>query len=236
MSKQPSPYSDGPSEYEPTYDPLDLDAELQNVARAHAAQAKFCESEISSAARVERERGKNKRMRDMLDHASPAPRMLRIEDGDGYTLASNLTDKDTNPKDAIGSNKLPLSVVPSSLVIYACLGHLEGALKYGKFNWRIAGVRASIYLDALKRHIANYENGEDSDPLTGVPHLSNALACIGILLDSKVCGKLNDDRAPKAPIGDLIRSLEAEVVRLKTLFKDHHPHQYTIADTPKEPS
>lgn len=149
---------------------------------------------------------------------------------DGHTPKDNVVDKDTNPKDVIGSNKLPLSIVPSTLTISASLGFLEGALKYGRFNWRIAGVRASIYLDALKRHIADYENGEDNDPHTGIPHLSNAAACIGILVDAKVCGKLNDDRAPRAPIGELIRSLEAEVVRLKLLFKDHHPHQYTIAD------
>lgn len=149
---------------------------------------------------------------------------------DGHTPKDNTADKDTNPKDVIGSNKLPLSIVPSTLVVFASLGFLEGALKYGRFNWRIAGVRSSIYLDALKRHIAAYENGEDNDPNTGVPHLSNAHACIGIIQDAKVCGKLTDDRAPRAPVGELIRSLEAEVVRLKTLFKEHHPHQYTIDD------
>lgn len=182
----------------------------------------------------------SQRLRDLLERTPCAPvpncgsSSLADLIHDGHTPASNLADKDTNPKDAIGSNKLPLSIVPSTLVIYASLGYLEGALKYGKFNWRIAGVRSSIYLDALKRHIADYENGEDCDPNTLVPHLSNALACLGILLDAKVCGKLNDDRAPRAPIGNLIRSLEAEVVRLKLLFKDHHPYQYTIDDSPKE--
>ncbi len=134
----------------------------------------------------------------------------------------------------IAANKLPLSLVPDTMVIYATLGFLEGALKYGRYNWRVAGVRSSIYLDALKRHIADYENGEECDPKTGVPHLANALACIGIIVDAKECGKLTDDRPPVAPVGDLIRKLEQEVVRLKELFKDHRPHQYTIADSPKE--
>ena len=49
--------------------------------------------------------------------------------------------KASNPKDAIGSRKLMLHVVPSTVDIYAALGFTEGALKYGKFNWRVAGVR-----------------------------------------------------------------------------------------------
>lgn len=141
-----------------------------------------------------------------------------------------LETKDTNPKDCIAGNKLPLSVVPSTMVIFASLAFFEGQCKYGRFNWRIAGVRTSIYLDALKRHIAKYENGEWADPVTKVPHLSNALACIAIILDAMVCGKLTDDRPPVAPVGDLIENLAQNVIGLKELFKDHHPHQFTIAD------
>lgn len=165
---------------------------------------------------------------------SPFNRSIDVR-ADGHTPKSNIIDKDTNPKDVIAANKLPLSLVPDTMVIYASLAFLEGALKYGRYNWRVAGVRSSIYLDALKRHIADYENGEECDPKTRVHHLANALACIGIIIDAKECGKLNDDRPPRANVGDLIRSLEAKVVELKVLFKDHNPHQYTIADSPVSP-
>ena len=139
--------------------------------------------------------------------------------------------KMTNPKDIIGSTKLHLSLVPDTLLIEAAAAFTEGATKYGRFNWRIAGVRASIYIDALERHMAKYKNGEDYDPATRIKHLGSVLACAGILLDARLCGKLTDDRAPRAPIGKLIEENEAVAAHVKALFKDKTPHQYTIADS-----
>lgn len=142
-----------------------------------------------------------------------------------------MNTKDTNPKDAIAGKKLPLSIVPSTLEVFATLAFLEGALKYGKFNWRIAGVKFSVYIDALKRHTKKLEDGEWADKKTGVPHLASILACAGIPLDAYVCGKLKDDRAPAAPTSDLIDRLDAAVAHLKEVFKDHNPHQFTIEDS-----
>lgn len=139
--------------------------------------------------------------------------------------------KQTNPKDAVGATKLSMHLVPDTLIAFAALAFTEGALKYGKFNWRVAGVRASIYLDALERHMAKYRNGEWDDPVTRVPHLANALACIGILLDAHVNAMLTDDRPPAAPaVGELIDKMPASIAHLKELFKEHSPHQHTIAD------
>lgn len=138
--------------------------------------------------------------------------------------------KMTNPKDVIGSRKLHLSLVPDTLIVEAATAYVEGASKYGRFNWRIAGVRASIYIDALERHMAKYKNGEDYDPATRVKHLASVLACAGILLDAELCGKLTDDRPPRAPIGRLIEQNEEISTYVKELFKDKTPYQYTIAD------
>ncbi len=138
-----------------------------------------------------------------------------------------------NPKDTIGSDKLPLGLVPSTAIAYEALAFLEGAEKYGRYNWRVAGVRASIYHDALMRHVEKWWNGEWADPVTGIPHLASARACLAIILDADECGKLTDDRPPVAPITPLIDRLSADVKRLKELFKEHHPHQYTIADSSK---
>lgn len=142
-----------------------------------------------------------------------------------------MTDrKDTNPKDAIATNKLGLHLVPSSLIAAAAVAFTEGALKYGKFNWRVSGVRASVYLDALMRHVFSWANGEECDPITGISHLSSALACIGIIVDAKLCGKLIDDRPPAAPFGDHARETEKHVGKLRELFKSFSPHQHTIMD------
>lgn len=139
--------------------------------------------------------------------------------------------KATNPKDAIGSTKLPLHLVPASLKVFAALAFTEGAAKYGAFNWRVAGVRASIYKSALERHLEKWWNGEDVDPATGVHHLASVLACAGIILDADLVGKLTDDRPPAAPVSAAIDAMEADVKRLLALHADKNPHHYTITDT-----
>lgn len=137
------------------------------------------------------------------------------------------TTKPSNPKDLIGSTKLPLSLVPGTSKAYQALGHLEGMLKYGLVNWRECGVRASIYMDALERHYEKFKNGEWEDPQTLVPHLGSMLACIGIIVDAYECGKLVDDRPKQAPVGPMIDRMEANVRHLHEMFKDKAPHHYT---------
>lgn len=135
--------------------------------------------------------------------------------------------KDTNPKDAIGSAKLSLSVVPDSLGLYAALAFTEGNGKYGAYNYRVAGVRASIYHDAAKRHLAKWWNGEECDPVTLVPHLASVIACMGIILDADLVGKLTDDRPPAADIAGLIERHEQIVKHLKVLHAECKPKHYT---------
>lgn len=141
-----------------------------------------------------------------------------------------------NPKDAIGQTKLPMDLVPESAIAELTTAFLEGAQKYGRFNWRAKGVRASIYVAAAKRHLAKWYNGQDEDEKTTVNHLASVMACCAIILDAQVCGKLNDDRPPRAPVSEHIDKLSKKVSRLAELFKDEHPHQYTIADSEPEPN
>ncbi len=110
--------------------------------------------------------------------------------------------KSTNPKDRIATDKLPLDLVPDTISAFAALAFAEGAAKYGAYNWRVAGVRASIYRAALDRHLKSWWNGENEDPFTGVPHLASIIACAGILLDAEIAGKLTDDRPPVVPLGE----------------------------------
>lgn len=134
-----------------------------------------------------------------------------------------------NPKDAIGSTKLPLSLVPQTAIATASLAHLNGALKYGKWNWRKTAVRASVYLDAARRHLARWEDGEQFDE-DGVPHLGAALACINILVDAAACGSLIDDRPPTGKVSAFFEQLSGQVLKLFDLHKDRRPRHYSIAD------
>jgi hypothetical protein len=141
----------------------------------------------------------------------------------------------TNPKDAIGSSKLPLHLVPDSVELYAALAFAEGALKYGAYNWRAAGVRSSIYYAAMKRHQKKWWNGEWADPKTKVPHLASIIACAGIIIDAHEQGMLNDDRPPVANTEKTIADAEAVLANLFVLFKEHNPKHWTIQDQlPKE--
>lgn len=149
-----------------------------------------------------------------------------------YETALGISPKETNPKDLIGSKKLGTTVVPDVVKFYCALGNLEGLLKYGANNWSHAGVRCSVYLDALDRHIAKFKAGEWADPKTRVPHLASALACIGIILDANMREKIVDDRPPANPA--LIRWLdraEENVRHLQELFADCNPEHYTMAST-----
>lgn len=145
-------------------------------------------------------------------------------------MTETLEPKDTNPKDAIGATKLPMHLVPSSVMTYASLAFLEGALKYGKYNWRVAGVRASIYIDAMHRHLHKFQNGEWFDPETSVPHLASVIACAGILLDAAECGKLTDDRPPAVDYAYAIDSMIGTIAALKMAHSDKNPHHHTIKD------
>lgn len=144
--------------------------------------------------------------------------------------------KATNPKDEIGSAKAPLDLVPVAGNYYSAEAMLEGALKYGKFNWRIAGVRATIYYSALLSHINKWFQGQDRDPVTLVHELGSARACLDILIDALECGVLTDDRPPSMPPGALEKLRRSPVVPklLEAYPKDREgaPHQYTIQDGP----
>lgn len=140
-------------------------------------------------------------------------------------------EKDTNPKSAFGSAKMNLHLWPMSATVLGSLGLLEGALKYGRCNWREKGAAASIYYDALLRHMALWFEGEDQDPKTGVPHLGNALACLAILVDSIAAGTFVDDRQFPGNFSNYLELNTPTVNELKELFKDRDPQHYTI-ETP----
>jgi Domain of unknown function (DUF5664) len=144
----------------------------------------------------------------------------------------NSTVKETNPKDAVGSDKLPMHLWPSSATAYGTIGLLNGMLKYGRSNWREAGIRPSIYVDACKRHLDDWFEGQECDPEDGVHNLSAALACLAILVDAIETGNMNDDRNFNGGSWRAARAkMEPEVKRLKELHsKRKEPKHYTIKD------
>lgn len=126
--------------------------------------------------------------------------------------------KATNPKDGVATTRLDLTLFPSTALAFGALAMTEGDCKYGGYNYRVAGVQASVYVAALGRHIAKYYNGEWADIDTKVPHLASALACVAVLIDAHVNDLINDDRPPQSNIGALLSEFENNVRHLQQLF------------------
>jgi dATP/dGTP diphosphohydrolase len=113
-----------------------------------------------------------------------------------------MSEDKTNPKDLIGVKKVSTFVFPSTALLHGSHAMMNGASKYGPYNWREKKVKASIYLDALERHITAWKEREEIAEDSGVHHLGHALACIAIIIDAMETGGLIDDR-PKNGEGTL---------------------------------
>jgi len=136
----------------------------------------------------------------------------------------------SNPKDAIGDTKVPLWLCSPIAKAHWALGQFAGMLKYGAWNWRAAGVRKSVYLSAMERHLDAFKSGETHDPVDGTHHLGNIMACAAILLDAAAAGKINDDRPPVVGIRAAYDEVQAQMAVLREQYKDKAPKHWTIDD------
>jgi len=132
-----------------------------------------------------------------------------------------------NSKDREAIARVPIGLFPQTAVVAGSMAFLEGHLRYRKYNWRDGGVRASVYHDALQRHMFAWWNGENLDTDSDLPHLWKAIACLAILIDAEECGVLNDDRPPIAPVGRMITELKAVVAQM---VEHIQPSQYRLPD------
>ncbi len=113
-------------------------------------------------------------------------------------LAVERSANPPNPKQRYGDMKPNLALVPGPALAYAALAMMEGARKYGAYNWRDKAVEATTYVAACERHLRAWFDGEELDPGSGNPHLGHAVACLAILIDAiETPGCLIDNR-PKA--------------------------------------
>lgn len=137
--------------------------------------------------------------------------------------------KDTNPKDAIGISKAPMSTVSAAVLMEVGVAMLEGASKYGRHNYRAAGVRASVYYDALMRHAMTWWEGEDLDSDSGMSHVTKAIATLVVLRDAMIQDKFTDDRPPRS--APFLPALNDTAAALLVKHADKRPRHYTIEDS-----
>lgn len=121
---------------------------------------------------------------------------------------------DNNPKTRFGMTKPNPFVVPPASILYQSLAMMEGARKYGPYNWRENKVTASIYVAAAMRHLMQWMDGQDNDDNpggSGKPHIGHALACLGIIADATETGNLIDDRPVAGKASDIIAKWTTQV-------------------------
>lgn len=105
----------------------------------------------------------------------------------------------SNPKDALGVNKVPFHCVPCGPLLEMGLAMMEGGRKYGTHNYRAIGVRMSTYYNAVMRHMMAWWEGENIDPDSGVHHIVKAMTSLLVLRDSMLMGNCEDDRPINYP-------------------------------------
>jgi len=116
-----------------------------------------------------------------------------------------------NPKDLIGATKVNPALVPPAAILHIATAMMDGAVKYGPYNWRDNAVKSDVYIGAAQRHLMQYLDGEDFDPISNVHHLAHAGACFAILLDALETGNLVDTRPRAGAAGDIIRRFNSEI-------------------------
>lgn len=141
--------------------------------------------------------------------------------------------KDSNPKDALGIAKPPLSTVPATVVAEVGVALMEGGRKYGRHNYRVIGVRAGIYYDACFRHMSKWWEGEDIDPDSGLSHVTKAIATLFVLRDAMIQDMLEDDRPPMAPPG-FFSALEVQAKNVIAKYPESLPAYTQKAESEKE--
>jgi hypothetical protein len=113
--------------------------------------------------------------------------------------ARGLAVKSSNPKDLLAVNRLPLWLIPPPAKVHQALAHLDGAKKYGPYNWRNEAVSYMQYISAVQRHLDDIIDGEDYAADSKVHHLGHAQAGLNIIADAMANGNLIDDRPAPGP-------------------------------------
>lgn len=159
-------------------------------------------------------------MRD--PNTPPAPGHFAVRGGpEAPTIKPAAGTKPSNPKDLLGMTKAPMSTVSAAVLAEVGVAMLEGALKYGRHNYRAVGVRSSIYYDAAQRHINGWWEGEDIDPDSQLSHVTKAITTLVVLRDAMIQGMLTDDRPPRSK--EFYTELNAHTARLIEKYKNHPP-------------
>jgi hypothetical protein len=105
----------------------------------------------------------------------------RINPDPTFTMIKDPVYAAASPPESKGikhdQSKEPLSLLSRTWLLGVATVMAFGAKKYAAHNWR-GGIERSRLLSACLRHILAYNEGEDTDPETGLSHLDHASCCL----------------------------------------------------------
>lgn len=102
-----------------------------------------------------------------------------------------------NLKNAAGATKAPTSAIPPTAILALGAAMQNGADKYGAFNFRDSEVTASVFYNAMMRHLLDWWNAEDFAGDSEVHHMGHLMAGAAIVIDAIEQGNFIDDRPAK---------------------------------------
>lgn len=103
------------------------------------------------------------------------------------------TKKETGSALKFDTDKLPLNLLSTEAMNQTAAVLKFGAQKYAEHNWR-NGFTWSRPLAAAMRHLTAFNDGENTDPESGLSHLAHAACCIMFLLEFEKTHPELDDR------------------------------------------
>jgi hypothetical protein len=131
---------------------------------------------------------------------------------------------DSNPKTAFGAVKPGTFNTPPIPLYEYSLAHYQGALKYGHYNWREDPVSISTYINAARRHIDLFLEGQKDASDTGIHNLAHAMTCLSIVIDAEWYGTLIDDRSTFGAAQKMEEYFEARKPLQQKIMKDWTGH------------
>lgn len=146
-------------------------------------------------------------------------------------VKEGVQSKPSNPKDMVGVRKAPMSTVSAVVMAEIGVAMLEGATKYGRHNYRVVGVRASVYYDALMRHMQAWWEGEDIDADSGMSHIVKAITTLVVLRDAMIMNNVEDDRPPAPPgFYEVLNEVAGKIIDRNARLSPHHYTQKEMRD------
>jgi len=131
------------------------------------------------------------------DAVGDKPPIPVYQDADGDITFDYTHNRTSDSGGSKGVKPERMSLIPYEALAAIARVYAHGENKYAANNWR-KGYAWSWSIDALLRHVGQFQAGEDLDPESGEPHLGHAafhvLALLTWMLDSE--GKYDrfDDR------------------------------------------